>query len=73
MTLTGRVKALGRQRSKLSLPAHEPILSFKRGWEQRPLPKGCATASAARVADTWACPTKRGKQQPARCSLRLVH
>ena len=22
-----------RQRSKLSLPAHEPILSFKRGWE----------------------------------------
>ena len=25
-----------RQRSKLSLPAHEPILSFKRGWEQHP-------------------------------------
>jgi class 3 adenylate cyclase len=29
--------------------------------------KGCATASAARVADTWACPTKRGKLLAAVC------
>jgi hypothetical protein len=45
---------------KAIVTRHEPILSFKRGWEQRPLSnKGCATASAARVADTSACPTKR--------------
>ena len=43
-------------------------MPFKRRWEQRPLPKGWATASAAQVGDTWACPTKRGK--PATCSLQ---
>jgi hypothetical protein len=62
-----------RQRSKLSLPAHEPISSFKRGWEQRPLAKGCATASTARVRRHLGLSDSEGSQQPARCSLRLVH
>jgi hypothetical protein len=35
-----------------------------------PLPRSNAIARAARVADTWACPTKRGK--PATCSLQTA-
>jgi hypothetical protein len=46
------------------------LLSFKREGEQRPLAKGCATQLRVPrdVADTLACPTKRGK--PATCSLQ---
>jgi hypothetical protein len=58
---------------KLSLPAHEPILSFKCRWEQRPSVRAAQLRVLREVADTWACPTKRGSQQPARFGLRLVH